>query len=122
MSEPDSERTLLRRDMDRIQSERLAHLETKLDDLEDWVQRELKDMEILHEKEWSEQRQVLNLMTRNVQRILDRQAQHEPAMKAMEKVIHSGMVMRWVILFVVTSLAAIGTAATAWDAIRGLLK
>lgn len=122
IDEPNSERNLLRREMDRIQSERLAHLETKLDDLEEWVRIELKDMETMHEKEWNEQRQVLNLMTRNVQRILDRQAQHEPAMNAMEKVIHSGMVMRWIILFVVTSMAAIGTGATAWDVIRGLFK
>lgn len=118
--DPDSERTMLRRDMDRIQSERLAHLETKLEELEDWVQRELKDMEELHKLEWNEQRQVLNLMTRNVQKILDRQQEQEPAMKSLEKVIQSGMVMRWIVLFVITTLAAIGTGATAWDAIKRL--
>lgn len=120
--DPDSELALARREMDRIQSERLQHLETKLDDLEEWVRKELKEIDETNEREWNEQRQVLNLMTRNVQRILDRQSQHEPAMDAMEKVIHSGMVMRWIILFVVTALAAIGTGATAWDAIKGLLK
>lgn len=120
--DPYSERTLLRREMDKIQSDRIAHLEIKLEELEDWVRIELKDMEVMHEREWSEQRQVLNLMTRNVQRILDRQVQHEPAMEALEKVIQSGMLMRWIVLFVVTALAAIGTGATAWDAIKGLLK
>ena len=120
--DPDSELALARREMDRIQSERLQHLETKLDDLEEWVRKELKEIDETNEREWNEQRQVLNMMTRNVQRILDRQSQHEPAMDAMEKVIHSGMVMRWIILFVVTALAAIGTGATAWDAIKGLLK
>ena len=112
----------MRREMDRIYTGRLAHLETQLETLEEWVRKELKEMEETNELEWHEQRQVLNLMTRNVQRILDKQAMHEPAMEALEKVIHSGMVMRWVILFVVTTLAAIGTGATAWDAIKGFLK
>lgn len=119
-NDQDSELTMLRREMDRAQSERLAHLETKLEELEEWVQRELKDMEELHKREWTEQRQVLNLMTRNVQKILDRQQEHEPAMKSLEKVIQSGMVMRWIVLFVITTLAAIGTGATAWDAIKRL--
>ncbi len=119
-NDQNSELTMLRREMDRVQSERLAHLETKLEELEEWVQRELKDMEELHKREWNEQRQVLNLMTRNVQKILDRQQEHEPAMKSLEKVIQSGMVMRWIVLFVITTLAAIGTGATAWDAIKRL--
>lgn len=44
-SEPNSGRTeeiaTLRRDMDRVQQERLSHLETKLDELDSWVRNEL---------------------------------------------------------------------------------
>ncbi|MCO5763750.1 MAG: hypothetical protein NHG36_19990 [Chromatiaceae bacterium] len=119
-ADPDSERNMMRREIDRIHTDRLVHLETKLETLEEWVRRELQTMEDVHEREWNEQRQVLNLMTRNVQKILDRQAEHEPAMEALEKVIQSGMVMRWIVLFVITTLAAIGTGATAWDAIKGI--
>ncbi len=35
--DPDSERVLLRREMDRIHTERLAHLETHLEEREAWV-------------------------------------------------------------------------------------
>lgn len=110
MGEADDLR-LLRRDLDRQYHERLAHLETRLEHIERRVDEEL-----------IEARQVMEYMTRQMQKLLDKQRDYEPAMAAMVKVIHSGMVMRWVVLFVVTTLAAIGTGATAWEAMQKVIK
>lgn len=102
---------LLRREMDRLYQERLAHLESRLEGLEQRVDEELV-----------ETKAVMRTMTAQVQKIIDYQHRHEPAMDSFESVVKAGLVLRWIILFVVGTLAAIGTTATAWEAIQKWIK
>ena len=44
-AEQTQEMTVLRREMDRVQQDRLAHLERKLDDLDGWVRTELSALD-----------------------------------------------------------------------------
>lgn len=118
----ESDELPLCRDIDKYCLERLRHLETKMEELEEQVERELHEFERQLQTHWQEDRQIMNSMTHNVQRILDRQQSNQPAMESLNTIIHAGLLLRWAMIAVVGTLAAIGTAATAWDAIKDWLK
>lgn len=94
----------LRREMDRTYSERLLRLEQNTEELERLVRKELTDIHV------------------SLKQIIDCQNEHEPAMKSMEHVMGAGLIMRWIVIVIVGGLAAIGTTATAIEAVRSWLK
>lgn len=63
MSEPISQRDLrlevMRREIDRSQQERLAHLETKLDDLDAWIRAELHCLDTRNSEVWEIKGRIL---------------------------------------------------------------
>lgn len=110
-TEIERELLVLRRATDQDYRDRLKHLETRIDEIDQRINEELM-----------ENHRMMEFVTHQMQKIIDRQAQYEPAMEAMQKVVLGGMAMRWIVLFVITTLAAIGTGATAWEAIQKVLK
>ena len=79
-------------------------LETNTEELEREVRKELEDMHGM------------------LRQIVDYQSLHEPALKSLDNIMGAGMVMRWVVIVIIGSMAAIGTAATALEAVRAWLK
>lgn len=102
--DPESEVRFLRREMDRNFSDRLLHLEQSTEELAQKVRTELESIHI------------------TLRQLVDCQEDHEPVMKYLDHLVGAGLIMRWMVIFVVGTLAAIGTAATAIEAIRGWLK
>lgn len=99
-SERASETALLRREMDRDTRERLRALETRLDTLE---------------HEMSSQLHALVLELRQLATFNQDQ---RPALETLNTLVRSGLAVRWLVVGVVGLLAAMATAATAWEAIR----
>ncbi|MCU0806424.1 MAG: hypothetical protein MUC53_00275 [Candidatus Contendobacter sp.] len=104
MNDPDSEARFLRREMDRTYADRLLHLEQNTEDLERKVRTELASIHI------------------TLQRLVDCQAEQGPVIKSLNHLVGAGLIMRWVVIAVIGTLAAIGTAATAMEAMRAWLK
>lgn len=102
--DPDADLRYLRREMDRTYADRLLRLETHTEELERKVRKELEDMH------------------GTLRQIVDYQSLHEPALKSLDNIMGAGMVMRWVVIVIIGSMAAIGTAATALEAVRAWLK
>lgn len=100
----DSDAHYLRREMDRVYADRLLRLEQNTEELERKVRKELEEIH------------------GSVQKLLDCQAIHEPILRSLDHIVGAGMVMRWIIIIVVGGMAAIGTAATAIEAMRKWLK
>jgi len=64
----------------------------------------------------------MNRLMMSVEKILDNQVRNEPAMDALQTMIHGGIVLRWTVLIVAGTLALVGTTATAVDILKGLFK
>lgn len=106
----------------RLYADRFQHLESRMDNLEERIRQELEDFETRNTAKLDEERGAINSITRNVQRILDQQAANQPALANIQKIINTGIVLRWIIISVVGTLAAISTIATGWETFKGWLK
>lgn len=106
-----------RRELDHFFLARLDRLTERIEDLDTRVQAELQDLDQRISQRTDETRQVLHVMTANIQRIFDRQHAQEPALDTLRLVVSAGLAMKWIIVTVIGVLAAVGTAATAWDAL-----
>lgn len=101
MSNPaESELNLLRREMDHQRQERLAELERRIDALADG----------------------LALLSRQMETIINSQTQYAPTMDTLQTVMRGGVMIKWIIVLAVGTLAAISTGATAWDALQKWLR
>lgn len=97
---PISETALLRREFDRDTRERLRLLEQRQDRLERLMMQRMADIaEELH-------------------RLADQQTEQGPALEALNTVIHSSLALRWLLIGVVSLLAALATGMTAWETVR----
>lgn len=95
-----SETALLRREFDRDTRERLRGLEQRQDRLEHLMTQRMADIaEELH-------------------RLADQQTEQGPALEALNTVIHSSLALRWLMIGVVSLLAALATGLTAWEGIK----
>lgn len=111
-----------RRELDHVFMARLASLEARMDNLQARVEEELREMDARDDGRWEEQRRVINNVTHNVQRLLDRQQAQQPALESITTLLHASIALRWIIITVVGTLAAIGTAATAIEALQRWTK
>lgn len=96
----DREPVSLRREMDRQLLDRLLHVESKLEARDSETGVEMTEIRL------------------QLQHIVDWQKSAEPALKSIQTVMSAGVAMRWIVLFVVGELAAVGTLATAVEAIK----
>jgi hypothetical protein len=99
-SERASETALLRREMDRDTRERLRVMESRMDKLE-------HDMT-----------QQLHALVLELRQLATFNQDQKPALETLNALVRSGMAIRWLIVGVVGLLAAMATAATAWEALR----
>lgn len=102
---------LLRRELDRQYTERLAHLEEQLNIMESQFNDDLADMKT-----------NLHRLTLDLHDLVMRQTDHEPIMQSLERIVGAGIVLRWTVIFIIGALAAIGTAATAWESLQRWLR
>lgn len=109
----DSADWILRRTTDYQFVDRIAHLEERQ------ISTEAVDKNI--QIELVEHREVLNNIKRQLEDISRVQQQHLPMLESISKVVSAGMVLRWIMVFTVGMLAAVGTAATTWDVVRKML-
>lgn len=107
----DPELALLRREMDRDLRERLMAVEARQDELE---------RRMVVERE--EDREVLRGIAASLQRIVEQQGAQAPTLETIQNVVRAGLVVRWLIVTIVGCLAAIGTAATAWEVTQRWMK
>ena len=107
----DEETALLRRELDRQHFERLAELEAQLDALEMQVRNDIAIMKM-----------DMHSMKLDIKAMLSCQSEHQPTMQSLERIVGAGMVLRWIVIFTVGALAAIGTTATAWETVSRWFK
>lgn len=100
----------------------LRHLEGRIESQEQRIREELEDLEGRLTALADEQRRTGNVMTDSLQRILDRQTKHEPALESIEHVMSTGSVLKWVVIFAVATMAGINTVATGIEALRDWFK
>ena len=105
---------ILRRTTDYQFVEHVARLESRVEMLEQ-VDEKLRI-------EMDELRELIRETAATSKRILDSQDVYTPTLDSINRLIDAGLVLRWIVLFTIASLAAIGTAATAWDTIRSWIK
>lgn len=101
------EMLMLRREVDRHQLERIARIEQQISALE-------HNLSGMHD--------AMQSLKVDLHTITARQLAHEPTMESLERIVSAGVVLRWAVIFVVGSLAAIGTAATAIEIMKSWLK
>ena len=112
----------LRAELSRVHRERLTHLENRIDRVDEKVKEELNQLEDRLNNKFSENSRRLSDLSMNVQSILDNQSRREPALEALESVIRSGIVMKWILVAIVTTLGAIAAIPAAIVALKGLFK
>lgn len=69
-----------------------------------------------------EQKQVTRQIANDVALLVADNNRRKESMDALDKIVGAGMVLHWTIIFVVSTLAAIATAATGWEALQKWLK
>jgi TolA-binding protein len=94
------ELVLMRREMDRQRQERIDHLEHRFDEMT----------------------AMITEMSRQMTTIIERQTQYGPTMDTLQTVMRGGVMLKWIIVLAVGTLAAISTGATAWDAMQRFFK
>lgn len=99
-SERASEVALLRREMDRDMRERLRAAEARLDALEHQMSHQFHEIVV------------------ELRRLAAQQETQGPALDAFNKVLASGMALRWMVVGVVGILATLATAFSAWEAVK----
>ena len=105
---------ILRRTTDYQFVEHVARLESRVEMLEQ-VDEKLRT-------ELDELREMIRETAETSRRILDSQDVYTPTLDSINRLIDAGLILRWIVLFSIGALAAIGTVATAWDAIRSWIK
>lgn len=100
----------------------LRHLEERIEDQDRRITEELADIETRLNAHCEETRRASMIMTTSLQRILDQQAKHEPALTNIEHVMTTGSVLKWVVIFAVATMAGINTIATGIEIIRDWFK
>lgn len=105
---------VLKRSADYQFVERLAHLEGRIESLD--------QLEVRISKELEDLRYLVLESTKQTQQIMENQEIYQPTLKSINRIIDAGLVLRWIVLFTIGTLAAVGTVATAWDAIRSWIK
>jgi chromosome segregation ATPase len=103
----DTEIQLLRRERDHHFEFRLQRLEDRLEKLEDEVDKQLREME-----------RSLSQLTTEIHELVKLQEQQGPALVAMNRLVQSGLVIRWLIAAGVGVIATAATLATAWEAMH----
>lgn len=94
------ELVLLRREMDRQRQDRIDHLEHRLDEITT----------------------MMTAISQQMTTVLERQTQYGPTMDALQTVMKGGVMIKWIIMIMVGTLAAISTGATAWDAVQKIWR
>lgn len=110
MKDDESADWMLRRTTDYQFVERIAHLEER--------QISTEEIDKRIQEELHEHRAVLKDITEQLHGISKIQQEHLPTLESINRILSAGLVLRWILLFTVGTLAAIGTAATAWDVLR----
>lgn len=105
---------VLKRPMDYQFIDRLAHLEGRIESLD--------QLEVRISKELEELRHLVLESTKQTQKIMENQEIYQPTLKSIDRIIDAGLVLRWIVLFTIGTLAAVGTVVTAWDTIRSWIK
>lgn len=105
---------LLRRTTDYQFVEHVARLESRVEAVEQ-VDEKLR-------LELDELREMIRGNAETLRRILNSQDVYTPTLDSINRLIDAGLILRWIVLFTIGSLAAIGTVATAWDTIRSWIK
>jgi len=105
---------LLKQSTDYQFVERLAHLEGRIESLD--------LLEVRISKELEDLRHLVLESTKQTQQIMENQEIYQPTLKSIDRIIDAGLVLRWIVLFTIGTLAAVGTVATAWDTIRSWIK
>jgi hypothetical protein len=108
--------------MDRNLLEKLAHIETRLEKIEDDVRDELSDLRVTMDGRVADNREAMAHMAHSLQRIIDQQSRHEPALTKLESVIGISMAMKWIMAMALVALGAIATTGSALDAIRAWFR
>lgn len=70
----------------------------------------------------AEQKHITWQIANDVALLVSDNKRRKESMDALDKIVGAGMVLRWTIIFVVSTLAAIATAATAWEALQKWLR
>jgi len=105
---------ILRRNADFQFVERLTQLEEKLK-LYHEVQQELqKDLDRIDQ---SIQSSLVKINT-----VIDIQQTYKPTIDSFSRVMSAGIVLRWTVIFVIGTLAAIGTMSTAIEVVQKWMK
>jgi hypothetical protein len=105
---------ILRRTTDYQFVEHVARLESRVESLE-----------VVDEKvrlELDELREMIKETTETTHKILSSQEVYAPTLNSINRLIDAGLVLRWIVLFTIGALAAVGTVATAWETFRSWLK
>lgn len=105
---------ILRRTTDYQFVEHVVRLETRINQLETAEHQLFVEMDELKTL-------VLKTM-QSVDKTAEMQASYQSTLHSIDRVLGAGLVLRWVVLFMVGTLAAVGTVATAWDTVRGWLR
>lgn len=96
ISERGSEVAILRRELDRQLTHRLDHVETELTGLKERL------IEQAHQ----------------LRQISEQQAEQSPALVTINRMMASGVVLRWMVTLVVGILGCLAAVATAWETIQ----
>lgn len=104
----------LKRSTDYQFVERLVHLEGRIESLDQFEKRIGEELEEL--------RYIVLESTKKTQQIMENQEIYQPTLKSIDRIIDAGLILRWIVLFTIGTLAAVGTFATAWDTIRSWVK
>lgn len=91
---------LLRREVDRQRQDRIDHLERRLDEMT----------------------AMMTAISKQMTTILERQTQYAQTMDTLQTVMKGGVMIKWIIVLAVGTLAAISTGATAWEALQKWMK
>lgn len=105
---------ILRRTTDYQFVEHVARLESRVENLEQVDEKVRAELDELHK--------MIQENSVTSQKILDSQEVYTPTLNSINRLIDAGLVLRWIVLFTIGVLAAVGTVATAWDTLRSWIK
>jgi hypothetical protein len=107
----ETEIQLLRRERDHHVEIRLQRLEDRLEKLENDVDKQLREVE-----------RLIMQLTMETQKLVAISEQQAPALLAMNNLVRSGLVIRWLIAGGVGIVATAATIATAWEALHKWIR
>ncbi|HOW75604.1 MAG TPA: hypothetical protein PK959_06690 [Candidatus Competibacteraceae bacterium] len=115
-AEPDSGRTkeeivLLRRELDRQYIQRLQRLEDRLELVETQNGQQFNGLE-----------QQINQVSQQLRDLSEQQSEQAPLLVALNRIVQSGLVLRWMLVGVMGLLAALATLATVWEGFQKWIR